>query len=174
MISNFTPDSDDSAYIEAQYKYYEEHLSEYDLSNREELRMYADDYAIYKELELKLDYPDSFGPEYYYIENTIGPVLTSMYYAKFVTENEIEYNTYKELYDSYVLKLKNFDWKGDLEQERNEYLEEKKSLKMALNHEEVDADEVKKQIEALDIQISGVDYRLKYNIPCSTCQTFIL
>ena len=119
LISNFTPDSDDGAYIEVQYKYYEEHLSEYDLSNREELRMYADDYAIYKELELKLDYPDSFGPEYYYIENTIGPVLTSMYYAKFVTENEIEYNTYKELYDSYVLKLKNFDWKGDLEQERN-------------------------------------------------------
>lgn len=165
LISNFTPDSDDGAYIEAQYKYYEENLSEYDLSNREELRMYADDYAIYKELELKLDYPDSFGPEYYYIENTIAPVLTSMYYAKFVTENEIEYNTYKELYDSYVLKLKNFDWKGDLEQERKEYLEEKKSLKMALNHEEVDADEVKKQIETLDIQISGVDYRLKYNIP---------
>ena len=64
----------------------------------------------------------------------------------FVTENEIEYNTYKELYDSYVLKLKNFDWKGDLEQERKEYLEEKKSLKMALNHEEVDADEISKYL----------------------------
>ena len=64
LISKFTPEYDDSAYIEVQYKDYEEHLSEYDLSNREELRMYADDYAIYKELELKLDYPDSWGPEY--------------------------------------------------------------------------------------------------------------
>lgn len=165
LINMLVLEEDDSIYLKGQYDAFKDNLSEYDLSNRQELKLYAEDYAIYKEIELKLEYPDILSPEYYYIENTIGPVLTSMYYAKFVTENEIEYNTYKELYDSYVLKLKNFDWKGDLEQERKEYLEEKKSLKMALKGENIDKDEIKKQVETLDVQISGIDYRLKYNIP---------
>lgn len=165
LISKFTPESEDGVFLERQYEYYEETLKEYDLNDYNELKLYAEDYAIYKELELKLEYPDTTSPEYYYIGNTISPVLSNMYYAKFVTKNDTEYNSYKELYDTYVLKLKNFDWKADLNQEKQMYIEEKNALRLTLNEENVDVDGIKDQIEVLDIQISGIDYRLKYNIP---------
>ncbi|MGN1372309.1 MAG: ABC transporter permease subunit [Candidatus Coprovivens sp.] len=146
--------------VEQNYNYYKNELEFYDLNKESELRMYVGDLTFFKTYELLLDYSDDESPEYYYVFNDIQPVLNNMYYAKYISKIDDEYQLYKKQYDEMVKKLENFDWEADLLKEKREFEQQVEDLK---NSENVS----KKEIEVLNYEIEAIDYRLKYKIPYS-------
>lgn len=167
IMTLLTPsyDSEDEEAIKSQYNICKDLLEDYNLNDINEVKEYAEYYAHCETLKLQLDYADFESPEHYFIGNDIEPVLMNMYYAKFVTKNQYEYDIHYEDYQKLLLKLENFDWKDELEKEKQQYLEEKKVLESSLNGSNINADDIKLQIKILDVNISAVDYRLEYEIP---------
>ena len=146
--------------VEQKYTFYKNELEFYDLNDEEELRMYVGDLTYFKMYELLLDYSDNESPEYYYIFNDIRPVLNNMYYAKYISKIDDEYQLYKKQYDEMIKKLENFDWEADLLKEKKEFEQQIEDLKNSVNIS-------KKEFEVLNYEIEAIDYRLKYKIPYS-------
>ncbi len=152
-------------YLRQSYELYKNTLNDYDLEDKSQAALYAEHLARTDTFALLLDYSDFESPEYYFIDNDIYNVLNNMYYAKYVTKIENEYQVYKKEYDEMIKKLENFDWKNDLENTKKEYLSKIKELEEEKKiSTSVDIDN---QIETLNIMIKAIDYRLENEIPVS-------
>mgnify|MGYP003309331160 CR=1 FL=1 len=112
----------DRDYITNSYEMYKENLDSYDLTNREEAKMYAEDKAMVDTFALLKKYPDQDSGEYYYIDNEINQMLVQMYYAKYVNNDLIEYEKQFKEYERMLDKLDDFDWRKFLKEEKTNYL----------------------------------------------------
>lgn len=152
-------------YLRQSYELYKNTLNDYDLEDKSQAALYAEHLARTDTFALLLDYSDFESPEYYFIDNDIYNVLNNMYYAKYVTKIENEYQVYKKEYDEMIKKLENFDWKNDLENTKKEYLSEIKELE---DEKKISTSvDIDNQIETLNIMIKAIDYRLENEIPVS-------
>lgn len=162
-ISMFKFYKDD--YITNSYEMYKENLDSYDLTNREEAKMYAEDKAMVDTFALLKKYPDQDSGEYYYIDNEINQMLVQMYYAKYVNNDLIEYEKQFKEYERMLDKLDDFDWRKFLKEEKTNYLNDINNLEKSKNS--TNQEDISKQIETLNISVKAIDYRLKYDIPYS-------
>lgn len=170
-ILSFTLDSlsigsqTEEEYLKQSYEIYKNTLNDYNLEDKSQAALYAEHLAQTETYALLIEYSDFESPEYYFINNDINGVLNDMYYAKYVTKTENEYQVIKKEYDEMVKKLENFDWKKDLKNEKKEYLNDIKELqeeKKLSNSVEID-----NQIETFNIKVKAIDYRLDNEIPVS-------
>lgn len=154
----------DKYYIDSSYEIYNDRLDDYDLSNRDEVRMYAEDKAMAETFALLKKYPDVDSAEHYFIDTEIRSLFEQMYYAQYVTKDLVEYESCYKIYQEMLVKLEKFDWKKNLTEEKNNYLKEISELEKNTN---INQDDKLKQIEVLNVKIKAIDYRFKYEVPYS-------
>lgn len=166
LLNNILYDTnDDSSFYEQRIAGIESNLNGYDLNNTDEARWYAEDKAYLEVLKLQRNYEYS-SIEYYFIDNQISSILNEMYYAKYVSQNDSEYEYYKELYDGYLKKLDTYDWKKELESEKKSIIDEINELQNSILVSGRTG-EIELEIKNLNVELDCVNYRLDLEIPYS-------
>ena len=156
--------SGDDGYSDFYIESLESGLSSYDLENDSELQWYIGDKVIIDSAKISSEYK-SDSPESYYIDEFIKPLILEKYQKQYITKDIEGVKTIQAKIDEEVKFLKNFDWKKQIVNEKNNVLASIKELETLLL--ENDSDSIKKSIEALKLEVWCLDYRLENEIPYS-------
>lgn len=151
----------DSSYADA----LEDGLSSYDLTDSYELSMYIGDRAIIDKTRLSVSYKED-SPERYYIDTVIQPLMVEKYTFEYKDKDlESAKKVETEIQDG-IKKIKNFDWKQYLLEEKVRVEKNIKDLEAMLvaNNEKIESNIA---LETLKIELWCLNYRIENKIPFS-------
>ncbi len=143
----------------------EEGLDSHDLSTDYGLEMYIGDRVIIDSNKLGLEYAyDS--PEYYYIQETIQPLIQEKYTLEFKNKDLEAVKLVQADIDKEVNKLKNFDWKNQILQEKEMINQSIKDVELLLSTDK-DNKDYQNMLEELKIELWCLNYRLDNGVAYS-------
>lgn len=143
----------------------EDNLGNYDLSNPQELEMYIGDRVLIDAYNLTRNY-EYESLEYYYIDNTIEPLIHEKYSLEYVKKDVEGAKKVQEEIDNEIKKLGNLDWKQELIDDKKDIEEEIKSYEDVLDIDKNNED-VKLLLEDAKLRLWCVQYRIDNNVSYS-------
>lgn len=149
------------------YDYYgelERRLEDYDLNDEYELSLYIEEKSEVDVHKLTKDY-DYSSPEYYYIEDSISPLISSMNNYKYKVKNDELYNEVKNEYDALVARLDDFDWKISINEKIDMANEEIEVLKLRGLEYENEKYAIETRINNIQTELYCLNYRLEHEVP---------
>lgn len=166
VIVKFVDDIDSMMENDQYYELLEENLGYYDLKNSEEAKWYVQDktdidlYKAAKEYE-----KDSW--QYIMFKEETYDYVYCMNEAEYITKDTEKYNDCKVKYEAVFENINNYDWKDYVLQDKAEAQEKLAQYEEQLKYELSDAERsaINKEIQKINYQIEGYDYRLKYETP---------
>lgn len=154
-------------YLKDEYNYYKSQLDDYDLTNKDDATEYAEVKSMLDITELQMKYDDVESAENYFIINVMGDVIRELNYAKYVTKVDAEITDLQKEYDALLKKLDTYDWEFELSVQREEYIKEIENLEKLYSANEISDKEFKSAVDALNVHIKAIDYRLILGVPYS-------
>lgn len=165
MDKRYSATSFYNSFREEEINFYRDEIKNLDSERYED----KENYVYYKTnidiYELEQNYPDDSWQRYI-ISEYLFNVIEKMNRAKYINNNQSDYDTAKEEYDNYINYFENDDWiffaNKDLEDLSNEKKEQEEYLKTIVDKRIIS--DTNKTIESINIKLENVRMRLDKNI----------